>query len=330
MNLTTDYLGLKLKHPLMPGASPMATNLDYVRRLEDAGAAAIVLPSLFEEQILLEEDARLHHVEMHADASGEAASYLPRMEDFHLTPDQYIGQIVCIKAAVEIPVIASLNGVTPGGWINYAKSMQQAGADAIELNFYDLPTNPEDSALDVEARAIDILEAVKETVRIPVAVKLSPFFSSLPNFASELTGAGADGLIFFNRFYQPDLNIEELAVQPVLHLSDPSELTLRLRWLAIVSACVKTSYAASGGVHSATDALKAIMAGAHAVQMVSILLKRGPEFLRTVLHELKNWLEQHEYESIQQMRGCLNLQKTPDPSAFERGNYLHILQGWTV
>jgi len=330
MNLTTDYLGLKLKNPLMPGASPMADNLDIVRQLEDAGASAIVMHSLFEEQIALEERAQLHHMQMHADSFGEALSYFPETEDFSLTPDRYLHHLARIKEAVGIPVVGSLNGVTPGGWVEYARKMEQAGADALELNFYEISTDPVNSAVDVEVRAIETIQAVKEIVKIPVAVKLSPFFSSLPNFASEMVAGGASGLIFFNRFYQPDIDIEGLEVQPSLHLSEPNELLLRLRWLAIVSATLDTSYAASGGIHSATDALKAIMAGAHAVQMVSILLKRGPKFLKTILNELENWLEQHEYDSISQLRGSMNLAKTPDPSAFERANYIRILQCWRV
>jgi len=330
MNLTTEYLGLKLKNPLMPGASPMVDDLDRVRRLEDAGASAIVMHSLFEEQINAEERAQLYHVEMHSESYGEALGYFPQAEDYQFAPDQYLVQIARIKAAVSVPVIASLNGVTPGGWLDYSKGMQQAGADAIELNFYDIPTNPDISAADVEARAVKVLSLIKKNVQIPVAVKLAPFFSSLPNFASKLVAAGANGLIFFNRFYQPDIDIEGLVVQPNLQLSTPAELRLRLRWLAIVSASVQTSFAASGGIQSASDALKAVMAGAHTVQLVGILLKRGPEYLQTVLHEFETWLEEHEYETMPQLRGCMNLKKTPEPAAFERANYVRILQGWRV
>lgn len=330
MNLVTEYLGLKLKNPFIAGASPMVDSLDVVKRLEDAGAAAVVMHSLFEEQIKMEEKSLLEDVEMHKESFGEALNYFPVADEFLYTPDQYLEQLIRLKAAVSIPVIASLNGITPGGWIDYAKGMQQAGADALELNFYDLPTDPERTASDVEARAIHILTTIKQNVNIPVAVKLSPFFSSLPNFATKLVAAGAGGLIFFNRFYQPDLDIEELDVKPTIQLSDPAELRLRLRWLAIVSACVDTSYAASGGIHTASDALKAVMTGAHAVQMVSILLKRGPDYLQTILHEFESWLEQHEYESISQLRGCMNLRKTPNPAAFERANYMRILQGWRV
>lgn len=328
MKLETEYLGLKLRNPFVVGASPMVNNPDTLRRLEDSGAAAIVMHSLFEEQITMEENSLLRDVDTHADSFGEALNYFPLSEDFVLTPDQYIEQILRIKQTISIPLIASLNGVTPGGWIEYARSMEQAGADAIELNFYDVPTDPECSASDVEGRAVEIMSLVRENVKCPVAVKLSPFFSSLPHLSAALVAAGANGLVFFNRFYQPDIDIEELTVKTDLHLSTSAELRLRLRWIAIVSAYVKTSFAATGGIHNATDALKAIMAGAHAVQMVSVLLKRGPEYLQTVLNEYAAWLDKHEYESTTQLRGCMNLAKTPDPAAFERGNYLRILQGW--
>jgi dihydroorotate dehydrogenase (fumarate) len=328
MNLETEYLGLKLKNPFIVGASPMSDNPEVLQRLEAAGAAAIVMHSLFEEQITMEENSLLNDVESHADSFGEALNYFPLTDDYMFTPDQYIEQIMRIKQAVTIPLIASLNGVTPGGWVDYARGMEQAGADAIELNFYDVPTDPECSASDVEGRALEIMALVRENVKCPVAVKLSPFFSSLPHFASELVAAGANGLVFFNRFYQPDIDIEELTVKNDLHLSTSAELRLRLRWLAIVSAQVNTSYAATGGIHNATDALKSIMAGANAVQMVSVLLKRGPEYLQTVINEYTSWLLNHEYESTSQLHGCMNLKKTPDPAAFERGNYLRILQGW--
>jgi dihydroorotate dehydrogenase (fumarate) len=312
----------------MPGASPLADNLDTVRALEDAGAAAIVMHSLFEEQIALENREIVRSVDMHMDSSPEALSYLPEMDDYTRTPDEYLEHLARLKSAVGIPVFTSLNGLTPGGWVEYAREMEQAGADAIELNFYEISTSASENALDLEARAIGTLRAIKQIVKIPVAVKLSPFFSSLPNFAAGLVAAGADGLIFFNRFYQPDIDIEELEVLPALHLSEPNELNLRLRWLAIVSACVETSYAVTGGVNCAGAALKAIMTGANAVQLVSILLKRGPQFLETILNELDSWLEQHEYESVAQLRGSMNLKKSPDPSAFERGNYIRILQSW--
>jgi len=328
MNLATEYLGLTLKNPLMPGASPLVDDLSTVRRLEDAGAAAIVMHSLFEEQLELEHTALERDVESHNESFAEATTYLPNEADFDETSEEYLELIGKIKASVSIPVIASLNGTTPGGWTSHAKLIEQAGADALELNYYDLPSDPIKTGAEIEARALDLVAAIRKEVRIPVAVKLSPFFSSLPNFVSRLKTAGANGVILFNRFYQPDINIEDLDTDSVLELSTPAELRLRLRWLAVLSAQVDTSYAATGGVHSAEDAVRAIMAGAHAVQMVSALLKNGPDYLATVLAGLTQWLEEHEYESLAQMRGTMNLKHCPDASAFERANYLRLLKSW--
>ncbi len=330
MNLATEYLGLKLKNPLMPGASPLVDDLSTVRRLEDAGAAAIVMHSLFEEQIELERAALDRDVESHTQSFAEALTYLPNEDDFDETSEQYLQLIGKIKATVSVPVIASLNGITPGGWIGHAKLMEQAGADALELNYYDIPSDPNTSGAQVEKRAIDLVSAIRKNISIPIAVKLSPFFSSLPNFVKQLLGAGANGVVLFNRFYQPDINIEDLDTESVLELSTPSELRLRLRWLAILSAQINTSYAATGGIHGAQDAVRAIMAGAHVVQIVSALLRNGPEHLATVLAGLSQWLEEHEYESLAQMRGTMNLKHCPDATAFERANYLRILKSWQV
>jgi dihydroorotate dehydrogenase (fumarate) len=328
MDLSTTYLGLRLPHPLMPGASPLVDDLDTVRRLEDAGAAAIVMHSLFEEQILLDRLSWEFFVDAHAESQAEALDYLPTPDEFALGPDEYLEQVARIKKAVAVPVIGSLNGTTRGGWLDYARLIQQAGADALELNGYLLATDPAESSTRAEARVLDILKAVKKTVRIPVAVKLSPYYTALAHFESALRAAGADGLVLFNRFYQPDIDVEELAAVPALHLSDPSELLLRLRWLAILSGQGSPSLACSGGVHSALDVVKAVMCGAHAVQMVSSLLRRGPEHLREVRKELERWLEEHEYASLRQMQGSMNLEHCPDPKAFERGNYMRILQNW--
>ena len=330
MNLETEYLGLKLKNPLLPGASPLVDDLSTVRRLEDAGAAAIVMHSLFEEQIELERAALDRDVESHTQSFAEALTYLPNEEDFDETSEQYLQLIGKIKAAVSVPVIASLNGITPGGWIGHAKLMAEAGADALELNYYDIPSDPHTTGAQIEQRAIDLVAAIRDNVTIPIAVKLSPFFSSLPNFVQHLLEAGANGVVLFNRFYQPDINIEDLDTESVLELSTPSELRLRLRWLAVLSAQINTSYAATGGVHSAQDAVRAIMAGAHVVQIVSALLRNGPEHLGTVLADLTQWLEEHEYESLAQMRGTMNLKHCPDATAFERANYLRILKSWQV
>jgi len=328
MDLSTTYLGLRLPHPLMPGASPMVDNLDTVKRLEAAGAAAIVMHSLFEEQIVQDQLASFHFTERHAESFAEALSYFPRPGEYALGPEQYLAQVARIKAAVSVPVIASLNGTTSGGWVGYARRIQEAGADALELNVYYLATDPQEPGETVERRTLDILRAVKQAVIIPVAVKLSPFFSSLSHFAAELDAAGADGLILFNRFYQPDIDAENLEVIPRLEFSTSAELLVRLRWLSVLSCQVRASLAITGGVHTAKDAIKAIMAGASAVQMVSELLRSGPGFLKTVLADLTHWMEEHEYESIEQMRGSMNLARSPDPAAFERANYIRVLQGW--
>jgi len=327
MNLATTYLGLALPHPLMPGASPLVDDLDMVRRLEDAGAAAIVMHSLFEEQIAAEEQVAVE-VAGHGDSFGEALSYLPGLPPFALGPDRYLDQLRRIREAVAVPVIASLNGVTASGWLDYAGLLEQAGAHALELNIYHVPTDPAETAAAVEARVVDVLRAVRTSVRLPLAVKLSPFYSALGHLAQELDLLGADGLVLFNRFYQPDIDPEALEVVPALQLSDSSELRLRLRWLAILHGRVRPSLAASGGIHTGLDALKAVMAGAHAVQMVSALLRHGPEHLAVVRADLTRWLEEHEYESLAQARGSMSLLRCPDPAAFERANYLHVLQSW--
>ena len=329
MDLSTKYLGLQLAHPLMPGASPFVDDLDRVKRLEDAGASAIVMHSLFEEQISGEEVATARAIDSGGQSSGEATnSFLPDPPDFRLGPDEYLEQLRKVKKLVRVPVIGSLNGTTRGGWLHYAKLMQEAGADALELNIYDLATDFDTRGDAVEERMISVVKAVKAEVTVPVAVKLSPFYSSLASVARQLEGAGADGLVLFNRFYQPDINVEELEVERALQLSTSQELPLRLRWLAILSGRVRPSLAVTGGVHTPVDVIKSIMAGAHAVQLVSSLLQRGPEYLRVLRGELARFLEEHEYESLDQMRGSMDLLACPDPKAYERANYMHILQSW--
>lgn len=330
MNLQTNYLGLTLKHPLMPGASPMVDDLDLVRRLEDSGASAIVMHSLFEEQIELEQQGYDNTVEPYMESFSEALSFLPEPDDFTLTSEQYLKQLQRIKAAVGVPVIASLNGTTPGGWVRLASELESSGADALELNYYHVPTDTRMGSQLVENDAVALLRAVRRKVGIPVAMKLSPFFSSLPSVARKLTSSGADGLVLLNRFYQPDIDIENLEALPTLRLSDSSELRQRLRWIAILFGNVEASLAASGGVHTAEDAIKAIMAGASAVQLVSALLKHGPEQLRVVLQDMTRWLEEHDYESLDQLRGSMSLRHCPDPAAYERANYMRVLQGWRV
>ncbi len=328
MNLSTTYLGLHLPNPLIAGASPLCDDLDAVRKLEDAGASAIVMHSLFEEQIERDRDRTAADLESRVEFA-EATSFLPEPTDFHLGPEEYLEQIRRIREAVDIPVIGSLNGTTSAGWLSYARSIEQAGASAIELNTYYVASDPGEDASTVERRTLDIVRAVKGAVEIPIAVKLSPFFSALAHFATELEVAGADGLVLFNRFFQPDIDIEELEVRPEHHLSDPSELLLRLRWLAILSGQDrKLGLAATGGVYTAVDAIKAVMAGAHAVQLVSVLLRNGPGHVRTLLDNLRTRATELGYESLAHMRGCMNLARCPDASAFERANYLRVLHSW--
>jgi len=328
MDLSTRYLGLDLSHPLMPGASPMVDDLDTVKRLEDAGASAIVMHSLFEEQIQREQVSAFVHTASHEQSFAEALSYFPSSDAFALGPHEYLEQLRKIKAAVAVPVIGSLNGYTLGGWLDYARLMQEAGADALELNVYQLATDPEESGDSIEARTIEMVRAVRGAVTVPLAVKLSPFYTALGHFTRRLDQAGVDGLVLFNRFYQPDIDIEELQVRRAVFLSHSSELPLRLRWLAIISGRVKASLAVSGGVHTVVDVIQSVMTGAHAVQIVSALLQRGPAYLAKLRQELAEWLEEHEYESLRQMQGSMNLESCPDPRVYERANYMLMLQGW--
>ena len=307
---------------------PLADSLELARLLEDAGASAIVMRSLFEEQITREMNGTIYSIESHAEASAEATSYFPRPREFSLGPDEYLDQLRLLCEAVDIPVIASLNGVTVQGWLDYARQIEQAGADALELNVYYLATDPSEESAMVERRTLNLVRAVRKAVKIPLAVKLSPFFSALPHFARELQAAGADGLVLFNRFYQPDIDPENLAAAPTLHLSDPSELLLRLRWLAIVKPGLAIPLAVSGGVHSGRDAVKAVMAGASAVQVVSALLQHGPGYLRTLREQMERWMEENEVNSVQQVLGSMSLSRCPDPNAFSRANYMRILQSW--
>jgi len=328
MDLRTTYLGLSLPHPFMPGASPMVDDLDTVKRLEDAGAAAIVMHSLFEEQIRREQLATFLHTEMHGESYAEALYYFPRPDSFALGPEEYLSQIGRIKGAVQVPVIASLNGTSLGGWLAYAQLMEQAGADALELNVYAVPSNPDETALDIETRTVEMLRTLKAKVGIPVAVKLSPYYTSLPHFASQLQQAGADGLVLFNRFYQPEIDPENLDLERQLRLSHSDELPLRLQWIALLRDRVPVSFAVTGGVHEATDAVKAVMAGADVIQMVSALLRRGPAQLRVVADAFVRWMEEHEYSSLAEMKGSMSRSSCPDPSAYERANYMMMLQSW--
>ena len=330
MDLTTTYLGFELANPIMVGACPLGTNVDGIRQLEQAGASAIVLPSLFEEEIRA---AAMTQLELESTGAGfgEATlGYHPDPEGYHIGPDQYLDHIGKVKAAVSIPVMGSLNGTTPGGWTSYAKKIESAGADALELNVYYLPTEAQETGEEVERRAVEIVQAVKADVKIPVAVKLSPFFSSIPHLGRKLQDAGADGLVIFNRFYQPDIDIEDLDVVPNLRLSTTDELRLRLRWLAILSGQLELSLAATGGAHTAVDVIKAVMTGAHAVQLVSALLIHGPEHITRTLEAITFWMQEHDYQSIRQMQGSMNLARTPNPKAFSRANYMKMLDSWEM
>jgi len=328
MDISTRYLGLDLPHPFVAGASPMVDHLDMVRELEDAGASAIVMHSLFEEQITQHLAGVEAYVYSHEESFAEARTYLPRTHDFVLGPDQYLAQIGKLKAMVSVPVIASLNGVTQGAWLSYAKMMQDAGADALELNIYRVPTDLTEGAVEIEERLVKIVEEVHGAVSIPVAVKLGPFYTSLPHLAKRLERVGAQGLVLFNRFYQPDIDIENLEIKPRLRLSDSSELSLRLRWLSMLHGRINMDLSVSGGIHTVEDAVKAVMAGACSIQMVSALLERGPSYLADVRKGFEAWLEEYEYESLRQMRGSMSYLNTPDPEAVERANYLKILQSW--
>lgn len=325
MDLSTSYLGLHLKNPLVPSASPLTRTVDSMKRLEDAGAAAVVMHSVFEEQITHEAAELDHYLTSGTESFAEALSYLPEASEYFLGPEEYVSQLAKAKTSLSIPVIASLNGVSTGGWIKYAKKFEEAGADAIELNVYYIAADSRMSGADVEQRYIDVLKAVKSTVKIPVAIKLSPFFSSMSNMATRLDQAGADGLVLFNRFYQPDVDIEALEVVPNVQLSSSRSIRLPLRWIGILFGRVKASLAATSGVHTAQDAIKLIMAGADVTMLCSSLLHNGTQHLTEVLTGLDRWMQEHEYVSVQQMRGSMSQKSVADPTAFERANYMKAL-----
>jgi dihydroorotate dehydrogenase (fumarate) len=330
IDLSTRYLGLTLRNPLVVSASPLGEDLVTITEMARAGAAAIVLPSLFEEQLVVESEALSHHLSAGTESFPEALHYLPEMADYNFGPDGYLEHIRQAKAAVDIPIIASLNGVSAGGWLRYAREMEQAGADALELNIYYLPTSAGKTGADVEQGYLDLVRQVRSAVKIPLAVKLAPFFSSLPNMAWRLELAGANALVLFNRFYQPDFDLHRLEVRPSLALSTPEELRLRLHWVAILFGHVGCDLAITGGVHSTTDVLKSMMAGARVAMMTSALLQRGVGHLAEVLRGLREWLEENEYESIRQMQGSMSLRSVPDPQAFERTNYLKVLSSYAL
>ena len=329
IDTTTTYLGLKLKNPIVPSASPLSRTVDSIRRMEDAGAAAVVLYSLFEEQLAEESQILDHFLSYGTDSSAEALSYFPEAEDYHGGPEEYLETIRGAKEATGIPIIGSLNGVSTGGWTDYAQRIQQAGADAVELNVYYVPTHPDQTGAEVEQMYVDVVKEVRRNVTIQIAVKLSPFFSATANMAKQLAAAGADGLVLFNRFYQPDLDLEKLEVVPGLALSQSHEMRLPLRWIAILHGRVNIDLALSTGVHRPEDALKAMMAGAKVAMTTSALLQRGPERISSMLKGMVAWLEDHEYESVRQMQGSMSQKNVAEPAAFERANYMKVLQSWS-
>lgn len=327
MDLTTTYLGLTLRNPIVPSASILSEKVENIVRMAEAGAAAVVMHSLFEEQITGESEAFDHYLSYGEAISPEAHSYFPDLGEF-VGPDEYLEHIRRAKEQVDIPIIGSLNGVSVGGWVEYARLIEEAGADALELNIYYIPTSPDLSATELEATYLETVRAVKEQVSIPVAVKLSPFFTSLPHMAKRLADAGADGLVLFNRFYQPDLDLENLEAVPRLRLSTSDELLLPLRWIAILYGRVPVDLALTTGVHTHIDVLKGLMAGAKVTMMASALLKNGIGYIRQVLDDLVVWMEEHEYESVAQMQGSLSQARVPNPAAFERANYMKTLHAW--
>jgi dihydroorotate dehydrogenase (fumarate) len=330
MDLSTKYLGLTLRNPLVVSPSPLCEDLGNIRKMEDSGAGAVVLHSLFEEQIAMESYELDRYLSHGAESFAESLSYFPDLTGYNLGPDGYLEHLAKARAAVKVPIIASLNGVSTGGWIRYAQKMEQAGADALELNIYSVPTNPEVSSAQIEQAYCELVHDVKASVGIPVAVKVGPYFTAMANLARALEEAGADGLVLFNRFYQPDFDLEALEVVPSLHLSTPVELLTRLHWVAILYGRIHADLAVTGGVHSAYDVLKTQMAGAQVAMMTSALLKRGIDYLATVLAELKAWMEEHEYESIQQMQGSMSQRKVAHPNAFLRANYLKVLSSYAM
>jgi len=329
VDLRSRYLGLELKNPIVAAASPMTNSIDRLKRLENAGVAAVVLPSLFEEQIEHEEMAAHNLMLSGTELSPEAHGFFPEIRNYKTGPDNYLKLIGEAKQALSVPVIPSLNGYTPGGWTQIARQFEQAGADAIELNIYFLATDLDDTSTDIEKRYTDLVESVSSIVKIPVAVKVSPYFSAMANMAARLTGAGASGLVLFNRFLQPDILLDELEVAPHLVLSTSDELRLALRWIAILRGRVRASLAATGGAHTSDDVLKLLLAGADCVMLASSLLHKGPDHVATLVRSVEKWMAEREYVSVEQLKGSLSQHACPDPAAFERTNYMKALTSYT-
>lgn len=327
MDLRTTYMGLTLNNPIVPSASPLSMHLDTAKRLEDAGASALVMYSLFEEQIEYDVQKVDHYLTTYSDNFAEAMSYFPEPENYaNLYAEEYLNHIRLLKEHLNIPIIASLNGVSSGGWMDFAKLIEQAGADALELNIYYMATDPAVTGMQIEGMVIDDLKAVKRRIKLPVAVKLGPYFSSFANMAVQLDHAGADALVLFNRFYQPDINLETMEVEPSLVLSNSVEKRLPMRWIAVLYGQLRCNMAATTGIHSAEDVAKLILCGADVTMVASILLKKGVSYLEDMLLDLNRWMEEHEYSSITEMKGSMSHQSIAEPAAFERANYLKVLQ----
>jgi dihydroorotate dehydrogenase (fumarate) len=330
IDFSTQYLGLKLNGPIMVSSTPLSESIDNIRRMEDSGASAIVFTSLFEEQLELESKTLDDDLSRGTESYAEALGYMPNLSDFHMSHEVYLEHLRRSKDAVKIPILASLNGATPGGWVRYAKEMEEAGADAIELNTYALASDKSQSSSMMEEQLLDLVKAVTDTVKVPVSVKLMRSFTSVPNLVSKLEVAGARGVVLFNRFNQPDFDIETLEVRPTLHFSTPSELLPRLHWAAVLYGHVNLDVAISGGVHSAEDVLKGIMAGAGVTMMASALHIHGIEHIGRVLSDVRYWLEKREYTSLWETRGCLSRRSVPDTSPFDRGNYIKTLSSYSL
>ena len=330
MDLTTEYLGLKLRSPLVVSASPLSEDIDNLKRMEDAGAAAVVLYSLFEEQLRQDRLELNENMEQGTESFAEALTYFPEPEDFRLGPEEYLKHIVAAKKSTRIPIIASLNGSSEGGWTDYSRKIEQAGADALELNIYYIPTDMNLTGTEVEMTYLDILKAVRANVKIPVAVKLSPFFSNFANMARRLDQAGADGLVLFNRFYQPDIELESLEVKPNLLLSTPMAMRLPLRWIALLHNRLRASLAATSGIHRASDVLKLLMAGADVTMLCSTIIRHGIPQIALIERDLVAWLTDHEYESVRQLKGSLSQSKCAEPAAFERAQYMKAITGYSL
>jgi dihydroorotate dehydrogenase (fumarate) len=325
MDLSTRYLGMNLRSPLVPSASPLSDDIDNIKKMEDAGAGAIVLHSLFEEQLIQDQESLEHHLSFGAESFAEALTYFPMPQEFRAGPEEYLNHVRKAKESVRIPVIASLNGASIGGWIDHAKKIQQAGADALELNIYSISTDLDRSCNEIEQTYLDIVLAVRAAISIPVAVKMSPFFSNLANMARRLDGAGVNGLVLFNRFYQPDINLETLEIKPSVNLSTPQSLRLPMRWIAILYGKLKANLAATSGIHTALDAIKMLMVGADVTMLCSVLLQKGIGQIKNIETELCEWLEEHDYQDLRQLQGSMSQKYCSDPAAFERAQYMKAI-----